>query len=137
MSNICKITIYKYTDFIKLNNIPDTDLCISFVEHKEVNEYKENLNQPKPIAILQRCISDKKNNIFTIIDNYILLNKSATREIKKMYNIFNENYFKKCNNSSINNFLRDPNLLEPRACLYILLILSNVYVWIEDIHSYL
>jgi len=131
-----KITLIKNTDFDKLRLLSNVDLYVSF--NKNFNgycEYLHLLNQIKPIAILKEGVSDKKNNMFRILDDFILLNKSAVKNITHTYELYKENSNKKWNNKSLENYFKTPDILNPRVLMYNLLLLSETFIWIKPIHK--
>tara|TARA_A100001201_G_C4087169_1_gene200896 strand:+ start:1612 stop:2025 length:414 start_codon:yes stop_codon:yes gene_type:complete len=131
-----KITLIKNTDFDKLKLLSNVDLCVSFNKNfTGYCEYLHLLNQVKPIAILKEGISDKKNNMFRILDNFILLNKSAVKNITHTYELYKENSNKKWNNKSLENYFKTPDTLNPRVLMYNLLLISETFIWIKPIHK--
>ena len=133
-----KISITQHKEFKKIKVVPNDNLCINFKENnsRQYKEYENILNQTIPVAVLEKGISDKINNEFYIVDDFVLLNKVALKKVISTYNLFNKNYYKECNNIVIGNYLKNPNIIKQRTLMYTLLILSNTFVWIKNIHEY-
>lgn len=117
---------------IDIDSLSQT-IILNISEKNIEDSIYEDIETIEPKIKLRVGISEKINNEFYILDNYIIINKQALIKIIKFIPQFIDNKQKQFKYTCIKNIFKSKNLEKPKYFIYMLIILCGIDIYIPNV----